>query len=442
MKRLKVNSKLAQKYNHPETLVVVSLYPKKGEFYSAGLSGVAAYTKNVVVNMNRQVVVLADYQKEPSVYEEKNSLVLRCFQPGRLQMWKEILHVLRWFSHSKKVLIQFDFSMYGNMVVSGSILFFSAMLKLLGFEVSVVSHHVILDVNKLSGHVGLGNGFVDKIKAKIYNVFFYLFYLLLGLVTYKTIILEETLRERLEKVIPTHKIVAIPLAVDPTLHAMDKSKARKKLGIKSTEKVVLFFGFVNWFKGADFFATAFQDVKNLLGKPARFIIAGGESATLSTKPYYQKYFFDMLKTIENSHAVQITGYVSQEKIKEYFSAADLVVFPYRHFMCASGVLSLVFSYKKPFIVSEALGDMFEAEDLKEALVASHLQKKDLTFALDKTHLIQRTEKVLRNGLKKKMITMAGIVRQQRSYRNNAMLYDQALFAPETVKTQDLLLEYS
>lgn len=419
------------KYDALDTLVVISLYPKKGEIYSPGTTGVASYAKNLIRSMNRKVIVLADYDKKSIIYQEDNTLVIRCFSKNTTRMWLDIWNYLKQLKQAKTVLVQLDFSMYGRMLVTGMILPFLAIAKLWGYKVSVVSHHVVLDASKLSGHLGLGQSFIDKIKSTTYSWSFFWFYKMLGWVSESIFVLEETLRSQLDGAVAKDKIIAAPHAVDTTLTKIAKKEARKKLGISQDELVVMFFGFLNWFKGADLFADYFSQTEKLLGKKARFIMAGGASSTLREKSYYQHYLNSIENTIADSKQMEITGYIPQEKIAWYFSAADLVVFPYRYFMCASGVLSLVFSYQKPFIVSDKIGHMFEASDFKQAIKQANLHKQDLTFALNQKDCLQLTEKVLQNGLKAKMRHMAGAMRDNRSFYKTAALYENNLFHIQT-----------
>jgi len=423
----KLTKKQQAHFDTPDTLVVVSLYPKKGETYSAGTTGVASYTKNLVTNMNRPVIVLADILTKPEVYQENNTLVLRCFDHNDPQLWMQLFKTIRQFKHPKQILLQFDFSMYGSMITSGLITAFLSLLKLFGYKPSVVSHHVVTHTQQLKGHLGLNNSIVDGIKSRLYDAIFQLFYILLGLATHKVILLEETLKHKLTHLIPAHKLVAIPHAVDTSLKTVSKRQARRRLNIPQDEQIVMFFGFANWFKGADLFADYFQNTSKILGKKTRFIIAGGESSTLNDKPYYQQFFDKILHTIYNSKAVSITGYVPQKQIKDYFAAADLVVFPYRYYMCASGVLSLVFSYNKPFIISSALKEMFASDDLAKAFANCELKPTDIQFDLTQKDCLRATKKVLRNGLKQKIRSVGTIMKTERSFANNAKLYEAALF---------------
>jgi glycosyltransferase involved in cell wall biosynthesis len=419
-------------FDRKDTLGVISLYPKKGELYSTGTSGIASFAKNTVTHIENQSIIFAEYTKKPTLYKEGDSLVNRCFKKNSPLLWGEILTSLKKYTQVKKLLIQFDFALYGDILTSCLFLPFLGILKLLGYETTVQIHSVVNDVFKLYGHIGLSNDLTGKIKGSALNIVFKSFYIALGLLSTRVVVSEDTLKQKLSAFIPKNKIAVIAHGVDTDLAPMNKAEARKALGIGQDEQVVMFFGFVNWFKGADIFVKTYKNTSHLLGKKARFIIAGGESATLKNKAYYKEYFADTVYSIEESKGVTMTGFVPQEKIQQYFSAADLVVFPYRYFMSASGVLSLVFSYKKPFIISSELSQMFTSDDMSTALETVGLDKKDITFNLNTKSCLEVTEKVLRNGLKQKMIDMASYLRISRSWKKIGAQYQEKIFSPSYI----------
>ncbi len=431
---------LIDKYNNPETVLMVSLYPKKGELYSAATSGVASYAKNLVSHLNHRVAILTNYKGRRETYEEKEVLVMRCFKTNTFFQWIDLAKKVFRFDKAQKLLIQFDFSMYGNVLPSSLIIPFLLFCRIRKMKPYLILHHVITDVFKISGHVGLTNRPQDKLKGHIYNIIFRMFYILLGIFSEKIVVLEEPLRKRLNKFVTERKIVTVPHGVDERVAPIAKQYARKRLGINQKELVILFFGFLNWFKGSDLIVPIFGKKTRFMKKNMKYVIAGGKSPTMRQKHFYQEYFSKVIKTIADNPTVKITGYVPQKNIAKYFSAADLVVFPYRSFMTASGVLSLVFSFQKPFIVSDQIEEMLDSSDFSYALKQSGLNKEDLTFSLNKYSAVKCTEKVLKDGLKKKMITMTKIMREIRSYENTAKLYENLLFNPTftwNVKLQTL-----
>lgn len=419
--------KLIDKFNQSNTLLFISLYPKKGETYSAGATGIASYTKNIVSNLGKSAVVLADRRPDsPSIYRENQSLVLRCFTKNSSRMWLELFKTIRQFNHIKYIHLQYDSFMYGGIFTSGLILPFVALLRLLGYQPSVTLHSVVDDSLELRGHVGLDDNLLGTIKGKFYNFIFHTFYRLLSLFAVKIIVLEKTLVKKLLVIAPHAQVVAIPHGVDTTLQTQSRSSARQQLKISKKDLVVIFFGYINWFKGADFFASTFQNINRLLGRRIRFIIAGGISPTLKNKPYYQKYFNSIENTVSQSQSVSLTGYISQKDLSAYFAATDLVVFPYRHFMSASGVLSLVFSYQKPFIISNKLSEMFSTADFRQALRQAKLKQSDLTFNLTAKSCQNKTQKILKNGLLAKAQAMSHLMRHLRSYPQTSKIYYSTL----------------
>lgn len=437
-----LSNTIIKRYNNPDTLVVVSPYPKRGETYSTGKTGVASYTKNVVKHIERRVIVLAEIETEPESYIEKHVLVIRCFHKGRESMWFELLKTLRLFPKTKTSLIQYDFALYGNPLVSSLGLIFLGFLKIHGYRVFVTLHGVVDDVMKLKGHVGLGNGPKDQLIGNIYNFLFHTFYRVLSVVSSQVIVLEESLKQKLTTIAPWVSASAIPHGVDTNLKPISIKRARKKLGIPARDHVVIFFGYINWFKGADIFARTFARVKRMLGRRVHILIAGGESPTLANKQYYQDFFRQVRTEVQHSKHITLTGYVPQREIATYFSAADLIVFPYRHYMMASGVLSLVFSYRRPFVISRPLAEMFHGDDFEKQLRASGLKIGDITFDLYPQSIIDMTREVLVNGRKTKLADMAANLRISRSYQRIGRMYEELLFAPALSLKVKPALRYS
>jgi glycosyltransferase involved in cell wall biosynthesis len=392
--------------------------------------------------MQRNVIVICDIDTAPVAYKEDHILVIRAFHKGQPTMWVDVIRALQRFPQAKTLLTQFDFAMYGNPLVSSLGLIMLGLVRIKGYKTFVTLHHIVDDILQLKGHVGLGNGPKDEILGKTYNFLFHTFYRILSVVSSHVVVLETSLKHKLQTIAPWVQASAIPHGVDTQLQPIQTKLARKKLGIPQNEHVILFFGYINWFKGADIFARTFARVQTLLGKNVHIIIAGGESPTLSEKPYYQDFFRHVRREVQTSAHINMTGYVPQKDIATYFSAADLIVFPYRHYMTASGVMSLAFSYRKPFIISRPLAEMFHSEDFERELARVGLKTREITFDLYPQSIIDMTHDVLENGRKKKLATMAGNLRLLRSYTKIAKYYDELLFAPKLVLVAAPLVRYS
>ena len=420
-------------FNKPDTLAVLTTYPNRGELYSTGKSGVASYTKNVVSNMQNKTIVFCEYDKTPEIYREKNTLVIRCFKNGSLTMYPELVEALRAVGNVKKLLVQYDFSLYGGMINNAAMIGFLAMLRAAKYDVTMTLHHVVTDIRKLHGHVGLNLTHpYDQMKADIYNTIFQLFYKSLPIATDRIVVLEEFLREDLSKFIQKESIVTIPHGVDTHIRLVNKKVARQRLGLKNDQYIVTFFGYINWFKGADEFVRLLSNTQKILGKKVQFVIAGGKSPTLAGRAYYETYYAQLMQKARTIKNLTVTGYVPQKAIQDYMGASDLLVLPYRHLMTASGALSLIFSHRIPFIVSEAVDTLLATHDIKAALTQTKLTASDLSFALNAKSLLATMESVLKNGKKAKSIEAASIIAKSRSYTMVGKLYEQTIFAPQPV----------
>ncbi len=128
-------------------------------------------------------------------------------------------------------------------------------------------------------------------------------------------------------------------------------EARKKLGIDSDVKVVLFFGFVREYKGLKHLLKAFFVLKNefyVNDKMPRLLVVGdfGEN---------KEEYLELIKNygIEDCIAI-VDGYIPDKEVEKYFSASNLVALPYES-ATQSGIVQIAYGFKKPVIVTNVGG---------------------------------------------------------------------------------------
>lgn len=125
---------------------------------------------------------------------------------------------------------------------------------------------------------------------------------------------------------------------------LSKDEAEKKLGLPQGGKNLLFFGLIRAYKGLDILIDAFRQ----LPEDYQLIIAG--------EPYgsFEKY----KRAIEESGCRErihcFLHYIKDSEVKEYFSAADLSVLPYRS-ATQSGVSSVSYHFGVPMVVTRVGG---------------------------------------------------------------------------------------
>jgi glycosyltransferase involved in cell wall biosynthesis len=129
--------------------------------------------------------------------------------------------------------------------------------------------------------------------------------------------------------------------------SIPQKEAQIQLNLDSNYKYLLFFGFIRAYKGLDLLLEALAD-KRLINKPFKLIIAG---------EFYEdkeKYEAIIRKHNLESMLIRATHFIPNSEVGLYFSAADLIVQPYKN-ATQSGVSQVAYHFEKPIIVTNVGG---------------------------------------------------------------------------------------
>jgi glycosyltransferase involved in cell wall biosynthesis len=144
-------------------------------------------------------------------------------------------------------------------------------------------------------------------------------------------------------------------------NAVTKHEACVRLRLDVNAKYILFFGFIRKYKGLDLLLDAMKD-ERLKQADIQLIVAGefyGDG-----EPY--------LKQISDNGIANnvklFTEFIPNEDIKYYFSAADLIVQPYRT-ATQSGITQVAYHFEKPMVVTNVGGLAEVVPDGKAGYVA-------------------------------------------------------------------------
>lgn len=123
-----------------------------------------------------------------------------------------------------------------------------------------------------------------------------------------------------------------------------RDEAERRLGIPSGSRNILFFGLIREYKGLDLLIKAFSK----LDRGYRLIIAG--------EPYgpFDKYQELIDRCPDPSRIHLFTRYIRDAEVKDYFSAADVAVLPYRS-ATQSGISAVADNFEVPMIVTDVGG---------------------------------------------------------------------------------------
>ena len=126
---------------------------------------------------------------------------------------------------------------------------------------------------------------------------------------------------------------------------VEKAMAREKFGIPSDVKLLLFFGFIRAYKGLDILLKAMPLIKQ---QQVQLLVAG---EFYDDPAIYQELIKEL--NIEN-RVLLMADFIPTDQVRYYFSAADLVVQPYRN-ATQSGVTPLAYHFEKPMVVTNVGG---------------------------------------------------------------------------------------
>ncbi|MBO7408377.1 MAG: glycosyltransferase [Paludibacteraceae bacterium] len=128
--------------------------------------------------------------------------------------------------------------------------------------------------------------------------------------------------------------------------SIDKAEARKALDLPKDKTLLLFFGFIRDYKGLDLLMKSYAKVNS--EDQLRLVVAG---------EFYNNG--EQYKELERELGLEgkiiwRTDFIPDDKVRYYFSAADMVVQPYKS-ATQSGVTQIAYHFEKPMLVTNVGG---------------------------------------------------------------------------------------
>lgn len=322
----------------------------------AASGGVASYTKNLVENIPFQgrVTVLCDVLDMPCEYTEGRVRVRRVFRRGAFSV--VTLFRALWSEKADVVHFQQELHLYGGPF-SALLLQFLILFVRLRSKV-VVTLHGVVDLQKVDASFVRENN--SALPAWIVRTAMRLIYVPLGWYAHHLVV-----HEALFKNILVTQYFQSPQKVSVIQHGVEmrervhREYAREKTRLPHDAFVVLFMGYLTGYKGIDTLIEGF----GLFAKehPHVFLVIGaGKHPKLHNDPQYCNEY----KRLEEKAAQHISsdaytwrGFIEEEDIAHYYSAADVAVYPYTIQMSSSGPMALSIAFSNPFLVSTAFASI-------------------------------------------------------------------------------------
>lgn len=383
--------------------------------FEGGVSTYTANLMNALQQRNVETFLFSNRLNTPEVKEDKR--IIPCWDRGPLYPFQ----ILRALTGSKIDLIhiQHEFFLFGGTL---SALMFPVLLFFLKFlrKPIIITVHGVIAISSIDKDFMLSNES---------NISPFLFKLGMGIFTRITTLLSDALivhGECFKKTLineygcPPDKISVIPHPIgEANRTKVTRSTTKNNIDLKN-KVVILFFGYLSWYKGLKTLIEAFKQ-KSTNHPNWILVIAGGEHPRLKLDTRYQRYVSGLKNnSTSKSNQIIFTDYIEDGEIPLFFSTANIIVFPYTISMSSSGPFALAATYRKPFIVSniELFTELVPIKELrfrKDSL-------KDLGDKLEK--LIEDPE------LQKKAIMIAEDLAMKNSTENigiqTASLYKNIL----------------
>lgn len=414
-----------------EKLLVVSPFPPKNSVYGNPYSALAAFAQKSLDSLQKllpslKILVLADQIPESGDWQVKNLQVKRVWQRNKLSLYFHLLDEVFKNPDFKKILLQLEWTLFGkNPLLLMFLPLWLLFLKILGKKVFVVIHGVAWNFDLLAPQLAIKKG---SFKVRVLSWGLKAFYFLVIKTAYKIIVLEQHFTDLINKKFNTNKAIFIPLGVDMQIRPMVKGLARKKIGLDLKTFLMVNFGFLTWYKGVDQLADAF--LRFVQANPqvkTNLIFAGGESRAHRQTPAYQKFIKKIKAIVSQTDKMSITGFLPEKKIVEYYSAADLIVLPYRVFISSSGPLSLAFSFKKPVLLSEKLLPYLESPDISAVLKEAGLEKQELFVNFSPSNLAKKLNWLRQKKNLDRLEHFSQLMQAKRAWSNIGKQYLKLIF---------------
>lgn len=325
----------------PLNIAMVSTHPD-----SEG--GVSSYTENLIRSLREHglnVHLITNKVKDNSIDECED--IFPCWDFGfryPFQIFKTLYKCKPDIIH-----IQHEYFLYGGAL---SALLFPVLIflaKLSGCQV-IVTLHGVIPLSELSKKFLTLNDI--KGPASVHKIGLIFLTKIILLVSDSVIVhgnfFAETLIE--EYGCPEKKIHVIPHGIKKIDPKVSQDVAKNSLGLKR-RTMIFFFGYIAKYKGVEMLIDGFQLLTEKY--PDWVLIIGGGAHPRFKNNYSYNRYVSKLRGMAYSTNKQIifTGFIKEEDLAKYFSAADLLVFPYTVIMSYSGPFAIASSYGKCVISS-------------------------------------------------------------------------------------------
>lgn len=366
------------------------IYPAAGQQDSTPqyLSALAAYSKSLLGNLSeaarRRHVVLTNLKTEhPAMHRDDEILVHECWRQGNTAFWWQIVRALHAHPTVAVVHMQHEFNQFGPYYTIPFIPLLMGLIRFVLRKKTTITFHEVIAPERLS------RSFLRKagipVSSFLARLLLITYYRLVAAGADVIFVQDEVFADVLRKMRIQRPIRILRIGTEQHVTLPDAALARRELGYTPADRLILFFGTLDWRKGLELLLDVFKKLPDL---HFQLIIAGGQPTRTRTTRQYQAWYAALLQKVASlSPRVTMHGFISHDQLVRLLAAVDLMVLPYVVPQRVSAVLNLAASYEKPCIASQHLAGQADPitlfPDTSEGLEAK------IIWAFDNLDLLHR-----------------------------------------------------
>jgi glycosyltransferase involved in cell wall biosynthesis len=178
------------------------------------------------------------------------------------------------------------------------------------------------------------------------------------------------------------RISVIPLGINnfaPQTN-LTSAEAKRRLGIRTDEKAILFFGRITPYKGLEMLVEAFQ--KSLPSADTYRLMIAGRPEEATEAGYWFPIREALRADVQKGRVLLRAEHIPDAETEVYFKAADVLVLPYRD-IYQSGILFLGYSFGLPALAANVGSLKEEMVEGRTGFLFQPEDPADLAAAIEK-----------------------------------------------------------
>lgn len=363
----------------------ITTYPSQGARHIYA-GGVASYAKNLIslmsISQNHDIYVLCNRLNGlDEEYSEDGIKVVRCFDRN-LRYIKQLYGKIKQIK-PEMVHIQQELNLFGSVFTAYMLQWFVAWIKKEKIRV-IVTVHGVVPLEKVDKNFVYANN--SSLPACLVRIALKVIYKPLCVKADKIIVHEEFFKNILivQYGISAGKISVIPHGIEE-FKILTKPEACERLSLDAKRNICLFLGYATGYKGLELLIDGFSEYAKEDPQALLLIAAGKHPKLINNKKYLKSYEKWQQRAEEKISAEQYSwvGFVQEDQLVSYYSACDVVLFPYTFNISSSGPMAMALGCEKPFLLSDVFENVISDKSIIFSKNADSLKERLKDFFMKK-----------------------------------------------------------